>query len=290
VASTIDPAADPTELVGRLVSPPWLRAGRLFIAFARQGVKVQTVYLAAYWMTLANLVVKLTAMYLLWRVLYRQDPHAFPLSGRRMVTYAVMGVLMGQVLTWWDGPHFYVWERVKQGTIGSELVRPVYFPFHVFARTVGQTLATAVTIVLPVAIVAFVLLRLALPARASTAGWFVLSLGLGYVILFALNFLVGCLTFVTLTLRGVQHAYHGVITLLSGLWIPLWFYPHWLRQVAELLPFQGIFFTPLALYVGQIDGSAASAVGRQALWAAILVVAAGAGWAAVERRLVVQGG
>jgi len=241
-------------------------------------------------MGIANLVVKLAALYLLWRALFRQDPHAFPVSGRSMVTYAVTGVLMGQVLTWWDGPHFYLWERVREGTIATELVRPVYFPFHVFARTLGQSLATAATIVVPVAVVAFPLLGLALPPGAAATGWFIASVALSYLILFGLNFLVGTLTFVTLTLRGLQHAYHGVITLFSGLWIPLWFYPHWLRPVAEALPFQGIFFTPLSIYVGNLGSGAATAVGRQAVWASILLAGAAGAWTVTQRRLVVQGG
>src|SRR5690606_36279479 len=120
---------------------------------------------------------------------------------------------------------------------------------------------------------------------------FCFSFAPGYIILFGTTFLVGILSFRTLNLWGIQHTYHGLMMMFSGMWIPLWFYPDWLRAVTDILPFRAVFFTPLAIYVGHTTGSALwLSIGQQIVWAIVLTGLCHITWVRTDRHLVVQGG
>lgn len=259
--------------------------------FMRQGVRVKTVYGMAYAMRMVNIFIKMAAFYVLWYVLYGQASELFPVSRQAMVTYGVITVVLGELLQWWGGPHFYIVSRIRSGTITSDMVRPVYFPFQVFSRTLGESLAELVTVILPVGVLATLVLPISFPGSPSQALWFLASVFLGYLILFALNTLVGFVSFYTLSLRGIQHAYHGIITFFSGAWIPLWFFPSWLKHIADALPFKGLFFTPLSIYIGELHGPELGvAVLHQLVWVVTLLAGVGVLWRVVHSRLTVQGG
>lgn len=268
-----------------------MKAIRVMLGFMRQGIHVMTAYRLAFWMRLVNVFIKVFAFFALWSVLYNQSAISFPVDRTQVVTYGVVSVILSEILQWWDGPHFYIEAQIRRGSIISDLIRPVYFPFQLFSRWLGQSVAILFTVVLPVAILAFLLLPVAGPASVKTGILFMISLSFSYLILFSLNFLVGLIAFKTFSLAGINHVYHGLIMLLSGMWIPLWLYPRWLRSIAMVLPFQGIFFTPLSIYIGQSHGSNLQiALLHQAGWVMILILAVTIAWRTVYRYLTVQGG
>jgi viologen exporter family transport system permease protein len=265
----------------------------LLRAFARQGLHVKLAYRSEFWVNLLNAVIKVAAIATVWRVLYRQSPGVFPIGRGQMVTYAILGALASEVLTWWEGPHFYIGWRVRQGTLVGDLLRPVALPYQLFAIRLGESLATLATMAAPALLVAGLVFGLEPPAGGFLAGGlaFAASLCLSFVVLYCLNFLAGMVVILTTSLPGVATAYHGVMVVLSGVWIPLWFYPGWLRALADALPFRTVFFTPLSIYVGFTHGSGlAWALASQLGWTAAMVLAVAGAWRGVRRRLVIQGG
>jgi ABC-2 type transport system permease protein len=130
-----------------------------------------------------------------------------------------------------------------------------------------------------------------LPADWATAGLFVLSVVLGFLVLFHIAFLLGSLSIVTLDIRSFAWAYFSLVGFFAGQMVPLWLFPDFLRRLAEALPFQSIYYIPMSIYVGSLAGASAwRAIGLQAAWAALLIVVARWAWVRVHRRLVVQGG
>ena len=78
---------------------------------------------------------------------------------------------------------------------------------------------------------------------------------------------------------------------LSGVFVPLWFFPDVWRPLVTALPFASIYGTPLSIFVGRLGGIELwSAVLIQVAWILLLAAAAGWAWSAAERRVVVQGG
>jgi ABC-2 type transport system permease protein len=120
---------------------------------------------------------------------------------------------------------------------------------------------------------------------------FVLSLVLGYVVLFHLSFLLGSLVLVTLDIRSISWAYYSLVSFFAGQMVPLWLFPQFLRVIADVLPFKSIYYIPMSIYIGTLSGEAVvTALAFQVMWGVVLLVVSRWAWSRVHARLIVQGG
>ena len=183
-----------------------------------------------------------------------------------------------------------LYERVRAGTIASELARPAPLLGQLLAYQAGATLARlpGVLLALP-----FVLAMggLTPPASATSGLLYAASLVLGYGVATLLGLLIGLVMFWTFEMGSLLVIVRFVNEFFGGALVPLWFFPPLLRRFAALLPFQQQAFVPLAIYTGQLEGGAAlAAVGRQAAWVIGLGALAWLVWRRALRRVVIQGG
>ena len=94
-----------------------------------------------------------------------------------------------------------------------------------------------------------------------------ISLFLGISISFTLRFLVNLIAFWTLDVRGFIGLYIVVVGPFSGLFVPVHFFPEWLRVVAYATPFPSMLQTPIDVLSGWAAGWAAAAlVASQLAW------------------------
>jgi len=101
----------------------------------------------------------------------------------------------------------------------------------------------------------------------------------------------GLFTFWLVETGGVEDIFYFAISLFSGAMIPLWFFPGWLNNLARFLPFQGIFFVPNSIFVGELGGKEIlPALGVQLLWLAISFLILRFVWSRAANKIVVQGG
>ena len=237
------------------------------------------------------MLVRMFAVGAVWDILMRSKPDVTDINRAAMISYGMLAVVLAQVLTWWDGPHVYVIDRIRQGTITTDLRWPIYFPIQIFARSLGDSLAALITCVIPGYLFGLVLLGLQPPVSLAAASLFLCSLVFSYVLMFQLNFLLGLIGFYTLRITGVGHFYHGIITLFSGVVVPLWLFPPALRAIANMLPFSGLFSTPVSVYIGKLTGiDGGLRLFHQATWTLILSIIIGLVWRRTYHYISVQGG
>ena len=78
---------------------------------------------------------------------------------------------------------------------------------------------------------------------------------------------------------------------LSGMVVPVVFFPPWLEAAARALPFTSVVQVPAEIFLGKHRGGGAlAAVGLQVAWALALFVAGRVVLARAVRRVVVHGG
>jgi ABC-2 type transport system permease protein len=129
------------------------------------------------------------------------------------------------------------------------------------------------------------------PASALAGAMFLVSALLAFVLVAAINFLVGLIAIRTKSILGILRAKYFVLELLSGLLIPTTLFPEPLRSALMLSPFPHINYTPAALYLGKVQGAEAwRLLSMQAAWAVALVLLGRAMWNSSRRRVTIQGG
>lgn len=264
----------------------------LFWIFSRQNFSQQAAYRVNFWLGMAGLLLELYVVYILWHVLYEQTPASFGnVSLRQMITYAILGILIGAVLSIYEGVHTYVQRQIRMGMITSDLMKPVDFMLHMMARDFGRLASTVLFMWFPPLVLAYLLFDLLLPSDPVQIAGFVIALAQAWVILFFCNFLFGLISFKTLDLLGFTFTYFALVRFASGQIIPLWMYPDVLQPFLNALPFKSIFYTPIATFSGILQGEALwQALWVQTAWIAGLFLISRLIWGRIHRHLIVQGG
>jgi len=262
---------------------------KTFWAFARQHFHATAIYQLDFWLRVASTPILMYGMRWLWITLYRQRPDAFGVSLQQMVTYAVLSMAIENLF--YTGPQFYMARQVRSGAIDGDLLRPLDFHFHMLARSTGEMLFRIIVIAMPAMLVGYFLFDLKLPATLQTGFLFVVTLLLGYLVNFHLDFLLGSLALVTLEIHSIGWAFQATARFFSGQFVPLWLFPGALGIVANILPFRAIVSTPLSIYAGVLrQGDIVQAVGFQLFWLIILLMLSRWLWGRVQTRIVSQGG
>jgi ABC-2 type transport system permease protein len=263
---------------------------RVIRAFLRRAFKISFIYRLDFWLSMLGIFVMMYGTYSIWSVLYKQSPNAFGVNVEQMRTYGVLGVLLMLIMESAMETQYYIAEQVRQGTLELDLLKPLDFMFHMFSNNVGTLGVMLLTWFLPGLTFAFLVLDFQPPAGAGAALGFVASLFLGYLVFFFANFIVGLLSIVTLDIRSYAWAYNSVVRFVSGQIVPLWMFPGPLAAIVGVLPFQAVFFVPMAIYIGAYEGTILGALTFQAAWALGLFLAGRLFWARVQRRIAIQGG
>jgi viologen exporter family transport system permease protein len=262
---------------------------KIFWSFIRQAFQFIAAYRFNFFMEIFMVLLRMYAVYWLWRVLYTQRPGAFGVSLEQMVTYGALGMALEIFV--WSRPQMYISRQVKSGAIDTDLMKPLDFHVHMLARSVGETTVGVIALALPALALAYFLLGVNLPPDVPTALLFIASLILGFLVLFHLNFLLGALSVVALDIRHISWAYYSVVRFFGGQMVPLWMFPSFVGAIARVLPFQATYFIPMSLYIGRITGAdAVRAIEFQLIWLIALVILSRLCWSWAHRRLVVQGG
>ncbi|MGW7237655.1 ABC transporter permease [Streptomyces sp. NPDC054804] len=240
---------------------------------------------------LLRLTVQVVLVASLWRGLYAQSGTTAGLDRGQAVTYAVMAVLASRLreLDQYAGRDT-VMQHVHFGTIVYWYLRPMPPRRYHALRAIGEQLygltwaLTGYAVCLAVGVVQP-------PGSAAVAGVFVLSLALGQLVLYHVMLLIDQLCFWTLRNTAAMLILVFAQNLLSGVYAPLWYFPHWFITLSSFLPFQATLSVPLSLYVGRVPLSDAPfQLGVQAAWVVALYLFTRFVWRRAARRVISQGG
>jgi ABC-2 type transport system permease protein len=144
---------------------------------------------------------------------------------------------------------------------------------------------------LPLLLVAGIFLGLTPPASLPSTLAFIISLGVGLLLSSAITVFVSITLMWTVSGEGTTRLICLLAYFLSGLVIPIPFFPSWAQTVMKFLPFKSLADTPFRLYTGHIPFTEASwYIAQQLIWVLIMVLLGRWILSRGIRRLVVQGG
>lgn len=258
-----------------------------YLEFAKKAFAREATYRMEVLTEIGSLVLRVYILRSLWTALYAQNAAPIDLPLHSMITYATVAMLMSLILEV-DGTRL-IREKIREGTIATDLMKPISVPFYFFSDGVGQTLLHAV-LVIPSLLCALLLVHIDVPPAATFAA-FLLSFLVGYGVNFFVNFLMNSIAFWTLETFAAQLIVRWASDLLSGQIIPLMFFPGIFGRIVFALPFAAIYSTPLLIYVGVIPPSQwATSIAVQIAWLIAFAALSSFVWRAASNRVVIQGG
>lgn len=272
-----------------LAARPWWRQWGALRHVARLRTAAMFAYRNTMLLFLGVSIVQIFMLKKVWGALYAARPGVLSIPLADLIVY----LTIANLIVWSFPTHTvsqYLRERIREGSVVFDLVRPVGFVPQMVAQLVGALGGALLIIVIALPVVALAG-SLSLPAGAQAAGMFAVSLLCAYGIAGLLSMMLSMVAFWTLEIDGLTMLYVLVASFLSGALVPVAVFPGALRTVVEWLPFQATTYVPASIYVGSLAGSEAwRAIGLQLAWVVILGLAAALMWRRAMRRVVVQGG
>lgn len=144
---------------------------------------------------------------------------------------------------------------IRNGNLAYELIRPQDFYFKWYIKMLSKRLVAVLLRFIPLILLAVFLpypFHLSNPYSVNNLIIFIIALILGLFLTTSLNLLMHLLTMFTLDEKGVLTTYNVISEILMGGVIPLPFFPSWLKQIAEHLPFRYIGDFPFRIYSNSI--------------------------------------
>jgi len=269
------------------IAAPALVRVEPYLEFAKKAFAREATYRMEVFTNVGSLVLRIYLMKMVWDALYAQNAAPQGIALHQVLTYTVVALLMSLILEV-DGTRI-IRERLREGTIATDLMKPISPALFFFSDGLGQTALHAL-LILPALLLAVLMVRIDVPSVWALS-MFAVSFGLGYCVNFVLNFCMNCIAFWTLETFALQLIVRWCSDLLSGQVIPLLFFPGVLAKIVLALPFAAIYSTPLLIYIGKTPGDGyAGALLVQLGWLIAFAGLAALIWRAARRHVVVQGG
>ena len=212
-----------------------------------------------------------------------------PISRQDAITYLWLGQAFLAMFPWNIDSELS--QLVRSGNVAYELLRPLDLYSFWFSRILAFRTAPVILRAVPMFIVAGLLLGMQLPPSMTSAGLWLLSMVGALALSCAITAILTLSLLWTISGEGVVRIAPGLVTLLSGMLIPIPMMPKWAQPIVYALPFRGVCDTPYRIYTGNIPPpEALPAIGQQFVWALVLIVLGRVLFARGIGRLVVQGG
>jgi ABC-2 type transport system permease protein len=257
---------------------------RPYFAYFTKALKAHTAYGGALLMYLLASATAFSVTVLVWRYATGGPAQAPQLFGYLALAFCV-NYAMG------SGLEKAIGERIREGYVATDLLKPVDFSFLYLAQSLSDYLFQGLVAAAALAVAVWALGPTLAPASAASAGLALLSLVLAGLVQFHLCFLMVQGVFVTTTNYGVFMTRMALHQALSGVFAPLAYYPGGLQALARALPFHHIVSTPCAIWLGLIPlEEAPTALLHQGLWVLGLAAAGRFVFGRLLRHLTVQGG
>jgi ABC-2 type transport system permease protein len=229
---------------------------------------------------------------MVFQAFFRSSTVVQPMTLAQTVTYIWLGQALLGILPWNGDAE--VQELVRTGNVAYEICRPVDLYGMWFSRCVALRTATTALRAIPVMAMAGLLApayRVGLPPSAGAAVAFAVSLAGAVPLSAAITNLYGIVTMWTISGEGISRIIPTLAMLLSGLTIPLAFFPDWLHPIIQALPFAGVMDLPFRFYLGSLPPwQIVPYLAFQLAWTIALAFLGRRLLATGLRRVVVQGG
>ena len=213
-----------------------------------------------------------------------------PLNLDEVITYFVLCQVFFMLMPFW-GARSEVTSAIKDGSVALQLTKPVDFHAYWFADECGRACYYALMRGIPTFLISIIFFAVAIPTQPTTLMAFAVSMTLATFMSAALTITIFSSAFWTLDTTGISGLSYSIITLFSGMLVPIALWPEWLAHIAAWLPFGGLIDIPFSIYLGKITGADIwEAIGKQMIWVVFFV---GLGRVLLRRgfsRLVIQGG
>ena len=134
---------------------------------------------------------------------------------------------------------YYIFQDINSGNIDTLITKPIYYPLTRFCISIGR-----VVISMPLGIVFWIAVQLYFNKFTFVSlGYFIISLFLGFCLMFQVLCILGLLTFWLKSVLSLRDIFWYILAIFSGEVVPLAFFSGKFEMIKHN-PLAGIYYIP----------------------------------------------
>lgn len=265
---------------------------KTYLPFARNTFQKIISYKANVFIFMFGDLLMLAVTYYLWKAIYGSASekvlNGFTLN--EMIIYIFITFLTSLITS--VDISYDISREVKDGSIAINLIRPINYEKRMFFQGLGNVLYNFVIIFLLIFTVTTIMFyKFTGKLSVINIVFYFLSSILGILINFYFSYIFGLLSFKITNMWGLSQIMQALSGLLSGMLIPIAFFPGWAQVVVDFFPFSSIIYTPTMIYLNKLSGvEIIKAIGLQVFWVVALMFLAKWMWKKLIKNLTILGG
>ncbi len=227
-----------------------------FFGVARQSFLVMLTNRLRFYTGVVTYLIYVIVYAAIWKAVYQS-----PRSQASLTEFPTYQALFSYVAIGWLARSFLfnnidrdLADLIASGEVISRCMRPVSLHLQMIATAVGESLFRLVCFSPIIGFCLYAFFGVSPPANGMAVLGFVASLTLAVFIFAETNYLVGLIAFRTESVQGIIRAKMFLVEILSGLLVPLSYFPGWLRSIAVWTPFPTMTSIPNRIYIGHVKG------------------------------------
>jgi len=275
-----------------LAAPPASLRATLatYAEFTRVGFVNMLAFRLRYYTGILTYLINVTVYYFIWRAIFAHARGSIAnYSLPQILTYVSVGWIIRSF--YWNTIDQEMAYEVIDGKIAMDLIKPVSIQWMWLTRAIGESAFRLVLLTAPTAVMISLLFPVLPPASALHFVLFLAAAAGSFLLMGAINFLIGTCAIPLKSILALIRAKYWLIEFLSGLLIPISFFPHRLQTVSAWLPFEHIASTPLQIYLGRPSTAAMLRLfAAEYAWIVALLVLGHFWWRRATRKITIHGG
>ncbi|MGB7023414.1 MAG: ABC-2 family transporter protein [Candidatus Acidiferrales bacterium] len=261
-----------------------------YAEFTRIGFVNILAFRLRYFAGIITYLLNVTVYYFIWSAVFRNTSGSIAgFNLRQMITYVSVGWIIRSF--YWNTIDQEMAYEVIEGKIAMDLIKPVSVQWMWIFRAMGESAFRLGLLTVPTAVVISLIFPVQGPASGLAFALFVIGVLGSFFLMGAINFMIGTCAIPLKSILAMIRAKYWLIELLSGLLIPMTYFPKKVAAVLAWLPFEHIAYTPLSIYLGKFStGKAIELLCVQWAWVVVLMLAAHWWWERATKKITIHGG
>ena len=180
---------------------------------------------------------------------------------------------------------------VKSGNIAYLFVKPINLKSYWLSIDLGITMVNLIRCLIPIGLMVIYSIVIKVDISCFQVILFLFSTVFSYLILWKISLAIGLISIWYNELGTIEQLKEIIVLMLSGSFVPLWFFPKWIQILSNFLPFQYIYQVPLGILIGKYTGTEIIAkIIYQIVWYVFLKIISDKMYSRACNKISVQGG
>src|SRR5208283_2053367 len=211
----------------------WVQALVPYVEFSRVGFVNILAFRLRYFTGIITYFLNVTVYYFIWSAVYRGGLSIAGYNLAQMITYVSVGWIIRSF--YWNTIDQEMAYEVIEGKIAMDFIKPVSIQWMWISRAMGESAFRLVLLTLPTAVILALVFPIQGPASRENFLLFMAAVAGSFFLMAAINFMIGTCAIPLKSILALIRAKYWLVELLSGLLVPVAFFPEKAQKLMAVL-------------------------------------------------------